>query len=368
MSDITKVRVNGVEYDIKDSGGRALIDAEAAARAADVADLKDDLPHIFSNDAKSALVAVLQNLAYTTPSANEYYESLVSALFGVEYPKITAVFNPGTHNVYQGDTLDSLRPYLTVTYYESEGSAGVAVTAYTLTGELTEGTQTIVVSYQGCRTSFAVIVTNPFIYRLPNTPVELDGTNYIDSEVALLSEDRSFTIAFDFTDNKNYYNASSINLLSGMPFACRMSSSPYNGMFWNFYDAGSQPNDARKVRMNLTCKPSGSFNFEQVYASRDDMIGRRVRGVMTYDSTNQILNARLSVNGVELQPYTTPVTSCDLGAGTIANPLTIGTRMPVSGTEYLIGVMHDFKVFDSVLSDAELQAYIEGGDIIAESI
>lgn len=43
MSDISKVSVNGTEYDIKDSGGRALIDAEAAARAADVADLKDDI-------------------------------------------------------------------------------------------------------------------------------------------------------------------------------------------------------------------------------------------------------------------------------------------------------------------------------------
>ena len=335
--------------------------ADAKVVGDEIADLKDDIDALepgLSADARDALLNVLKHLVWLDSHANDYYEALKAELYAAGYPKIIATFNPGTHKVYEGDSLDSLKPYLTVKYYADDSSAGTIVNTYTLSGDITEGTQTIYVRYSDYSASFTVTVTNPFIYRLPNTPVEFDGTNYIDSGVALLSEDRSFTIAFDFTDNKNYYNAGSLS--SGMPFGCRMSASPYNGMVWSFYDAGSQPDDARKVRMILACKPSGGFNFEQVYASRDEMIGRRVRGVMTYDANNHVLNAKLSVNGVELQPYQTPTTSCDIGAGTITNPLTIGTRMPVNGNEYLIGVMHDFKVFDSVLSDAEMQAYIEG--------
>lgn len=335
--------------------------ADAKKVGDEINDLKADLNQIFSDNAKDALLNCFAHTVFTDDDS-DYYGILRNALYADAYPRITAIFNPGTHHVYHLDSLDTLKPYLTVKYYETSTSAGtvVADSDYTLSGNLVEGDQTITVSYLRLVATFVVNVTNPFIYRLPNTPVEFDGTNYVDTGVALLNEDRSFTIAFDFTDNKNYYNASSMNLVNGMPFGCRMSSSPYNGMFWNFYDAGSQPNDSRKVRMNMGCKPSGSFNFEQVYSSREEMIGRRVRGIFQYDATNHTINTRLSVNGTELQPYTTPTTSANLDAGNITNPLTIGTRMPISGSEYLIGVMNDFKVFDSVISDADATAYIEG--------
>lgn len=338
MAYIDSANIKGTLYELQDTQART-----------DVSDLRSALA--------GPLLALLRNVVYTNDQGQSYYDALYSALNTNDYPRIVAVFTPGTHSVYEGDNLDTLKPYLVVTYYEDGDSTGTVVSNYTLIGELVEGTQTIIVSYQSCRADFNVTVTNPFIYRLPNTPVTFNGTNYINSEVALLNEDRSFTIAFDFIDNKNYYSATMTN---GCIFGCRMSESPYNGMMWNFYDAGAPTTGQRKVRMNFGGKPTGSYNFEQIYASSDAMIGRRARGIIRYNSSNHTIKAQLSVNGTELQPYVTPVSSCDLGAGTITNPLTIGTRMPITGTEYIIGIMNDFKVFDSALSDAEMQSYIEG--------
>lgn len=67
--------------------------------------------------------------------------------------------------VYDTDTLDSLKADLVVTaHYSDSSTATVAADAYTLSGELTEGTSTITVSYSGKAATFNVTVTANPVY------------------------------------------------------------------------------------------------------------------------------------------------------------------------------------------------------------
>lgn len=71
---------------------------------------------------------------------------------------ISAVFNQGDNVVYTTDSLNSLKQYLAVTATYSDGGAE-AVSDYTLSGTMEEGTSTITVSYGGKTTMFNVTVT-----------------------------------------------------------------------------------------------------------------------------------------------------------------------------------------------------------------
>lgn len=82
-----------------------------------------------------------------------------------ELDSITAVFNQGQTVVYDTDSLDVLRPMLTVTANYSD-STTETITEYTLSGTLTVGTSTVTVSYGGKTATFDVTVTaNPYTWK-----------------------------------------------------------------------------------------------------------------------------------------------------------------------------------------------------------
>lgn len=76
----------------------------------------------------------------------------------VTVSSISATFNQGQNVIYDIDSLDDLKQYLTVTATYSNSSTAT-VTTYTLSGTLTVGTSTITVSYSGKTTTFNVTVT-----------------------------------------------------------------------------------------------------------------------------------------------------------------------------------------------------------------
>lgn len=103
--------------------------------------------------------------------------------------------------VYDTDTLDSLKANLVVTaVYSDSSTATVAADAYTLSGELTEGTQTITVSYGGKTTTFNVtVVVNGWLY------------HFNQSLLSSGSEDFGFTGVQNYAesyepDNLAYYH------------------------------------------------------------------------------------------------------------------------------------------------------------------
>lgn len=100
---------------------------------------------------------------------------------------ITAVFTQGDNVIYETDSLDTLKQYLVVTANYSD-STSAAVSDYTLSGTLTEGTSAITVSYGGKTDTFDAVISQ-FIgaywdYTLGRLPsLELDGisTNLTNS-------------------------------------------------------------------------------------------------------------------------------------------------------------------------------------------
>lgn len=114
-----------------------------------------------SNEAKQALLTLLEKVAYVDDQGQTYLDALETALYPpANLVSISAVFNQGSAVIYNTDSLDTLKQYLTVTALYSDSTTEV-VTTYTLSGTLTAGTSTITVSYGGKTTTFTVNVTDP---------------------------------------------------------------------------------------------------------------------------------------------------------------------------------------------------------------
>lgn len=129
---------------------------------------------------KQALLQLARKVAYIDGNGQTYYNALYTAFYGgapvVVLDSITAVFNQGSNVVYDTDTLDSLKPMLTVTaHYSDNTTATVPSTDYTLSGTLTAGTSVVTVSYSEKTTTFNVTVTHGVI----DTTAEIASENKI---------------------------------------------------------------------------------------------------------------------------------------------------------------------------------------------
>ena len=113
---------------------------------------------------KNALLQIALKAAYIDGNGPSYYQALYNALNASGEPavlsSISASLNLNGHPVYSGDSLDSLKPYLTVTAaYSDSSTAAVPAANYTLSGTLTAGTSTVTVTYSGKTATFTVSVS-----------------------------------------------------------------------------------------------------------------------------------------------------------------------------------------------------------------
>lgn len=145
-----------------------------------------------SDDLKAALLQLAQKVAYIDDQGQTYYDDLYDAL----YPEktllsIAANFQQGQAVVYNTDSLDSLKQYLTVTAtYDDASTETVPSSAYTLSGTLTTGTSVITVTYEGKTDAFNVTVTAaPMSFAVTNT---LTGCTTSNSATSVL-ENTSYT-------------------------------------------------------------------------------------------------------------------------------------------------------------------------------
>ena len=147
-----------------------------------------------TNEAKQALLTLLGHVYFDDEHGPEYIEELRSAL----YPpiSISAVFTQGSAVIYNTDTLDTLRQYLTVTANYSGGVTEV-VTAYVLSGTLTVGTSTITATYGGKSATFNVTVT-----KMPNGLV--DGTYSVSGGGTITVSNNVMTFDGSMVNYKNY--------------------------------------------------------------------------------------------------------------------------------------------------------------------
>lgn len=140
------------------------IDAYGAVIADEVGTYIEQHPEIISgsgltDDVKQALLALLEKVVYVDEHGQDYLDALELALYPPKtLVSISAVFSQGSNAVYNTDTLDSLKRYLTVTAHYDDYTSAV-VGGYVLSGTLTVGTSVIEVTYGGKSTSFSVTVT-----------------------------------------------------------------------------------------------------------------------------------------------------------------------------------------------------------------
>ena len=153
---------------------RSLSSSSSAAPADVVGDIKNG-GNLLSAGVKSALINIFKHVAYTDGNAQTYIEALEDSWEAKgTLSSISADFEQGSAVITEGDSLDSLRQYLTVTgtfvlsghEYEEE------ILNYTLSGTLTEGTSTITVTYKTETDTFTVSVSEYF-------PAEYQKVEYI---------------------------------------------------------------------------------------------------------------------------------------------------------------------------------------------
>ena len=152
-------------------------DAKAAVSEmeSDVSELKSGLSEVFTDVAKTALLACFAHVAWADADGRSYIAALESALFPSNYPKIVTDFDPSDAVFHSNDSLDDLKPYLTVKYYADASSSGVVLSAsdYTLSGSMSAGTNTITVSYspQDISLTDTFSVTVGYVWIYPTTEV-----------------------------------------------------------------------------------------------------------------------------------------------------------------------------------------------------
>ena len=145
---------------------------------------------------KQALLTLLKTTAYTNTGLTDEIATIEAwASATAELVSINASYSGGT--VRAGTSLDTLRSDLTVIATYRNNTTEI-VTGYALSGTLTEGTQTVTVSYGGKTTTFTVTVTSApvAIYDWDLTDSLTDSANSVlasTNKGTLTSNGLSFT-------------------------------------------------------------------------------------------------------------------------------------------------------------------------------
>lgn len=145
-----------------------------------------------SEEAKLALLECFEHVAWVDANGQSYYNALHDALFPpAELLSISALFSQGAIRIYPDSSLDELRPMLTVTaHYDDDTSS--EVTTYSLSGTLTVGTSTVVVSYLSKTTSILVTVSEPStlvsisaVYTQPGAVYDTDSLDSLKADLVV---------------------------------------------------------------------------------------------------------------------------------------------------------------------------------------
>lgn len=149
--------------------------ADAKATGDAISELRSNIEaDIIPVEVKYAIDNLFAKVALYSSDPSNDYATLHAWSSSVSVLSISAVFTQGANLIFTTDTLDVLRDYLVVTASYSDGTSS-AVTTYELSGNLTAGTSTITVTYQGKTDTFTVNVTGA-------TDITPDFSNFVSGD------------------------------------------------------------------------------------------------------------------------------------------------------------------------------------------
>ena len=162
MADGVKASLNKADGSVQKAAQAAATDwdtLEAAVNSSGKIVVRPSM----SDEAKYALLGILEEMSLFVPDGLTRLEDLTAKLFPTKYLVAISADYAQDRPIYDTDELDAIKAGddLTVTANYSDGSSVVlADDDYTLSGTLTEGTSTITVSYGGKSTTIEVTVTH----------------------------------------------------------------------------------------------------------------------------------------------------------------------------------------------------------------
>lgn len=146
-----------------------------------------------TNDIRTALLACFQNVAWVNQNGQSYYTALYDALYAeASIVRIDATFTQGDMVVRPETPLNDLKANLVVMGFFNDGTSH-AITDYTLSGILTQGTSTITVTAEEKTDTFTVVVSasiwdyswDASSEELPNGIISVSSYNFDDVPGAL---------------------------------------------------------------------------------------------------------------------------------------------------------------------------------------
>lgn len=180
-------------------------------------------------------------------------------------------------------------------------------------------------------------------YSLPEETV-FDGTNSVDTGIALLTNDNDFSMAFSFTGDGTNLNT------YGTLLHCMTETSPYPGI--------SVQCD------NATGYASYWYGGQGVVQSQTKLSeGVKNKVVLTHEAGSDVMNLYFSDG--------TSTTTNKINSYTqVPQNLLLGSYQTATGAKgrYWKGTMHDFALYSGVLSANEISAYFNKEPISATSI
>jgi len=247
MANISKIKVDGVTYDIEDTEARLGAIPTAVKMAMDT---------LFQK------IAVKDDNTYTSE-----YSVIHAWATAVNLLSISAVYSQGDNVVFASDSLNSLKQNLTVTANWDDGTSSTLTdSAYELTGSLTTGRSIITASYQGKTATFTVTVSE-------GTDITPAYSGFVGSNGVTVSQ---------VTNGVRLYSSSGTYKFARVPVKTKKGYS-YKIAYDQIYTSG---NISTQVRCGSFSNSTGT-GLDATIAPRNSNESKHFEGVVTpSNSTN----------------------------------------------------------------------------------
>lgn len=348
---VEEIEAKGQEVLTEINSVKDSIPEDYSTLSSDVDGLKSDLEQLKQNgtgisaEAIDILEEVGNCLAYTTADGGSKWTELISILRnsssggeepenpGVTLISISASYSGG--DVAVGTSVHDLTG-ITVTATYSDSST-TTITNYTLRGTITEGDNTIMVSYGGKSTTFTVTgyveetEINEPVYKLASATT-FDGTNYVDTGYVLNDVDKNFSILVEY--------ATSESTNRGQVF-CASKNSNNHGPY---------------LRSDLNSLGIGTVGYRDIYTK----VGRTFKQVITHKKDSGVFNVYNINDDVNFRydgtiTYSDYATNKHIMENTL--PLTLG-KDSYSDSGYFKGTINQFEIYNRVLTSEEIDTFI----------